>query len=111
MRVVNHRDFPGMHVSNGDTNFFLQFTAQGLLDALTRLQLATRKFPVAFIDLAHRAGGEQKLTIRPDQHPHGHFNHLAPDTAFTGLGYIGDQQFLRHCAVPVCCPAKSRANW
>ena len=105
MRVIDHLDFPGMHGTDGDADFFLQFAPQRLLDAFARFQLAAGKLPITLINLAGRAGREQELAIGPDQYAHRHLNHLAPRTALARLCRIGNQHLVSHCAVPACCPA------
>ena len=58
MRVVDQLDAPGMHSAYGDADLFLQLAAQRGFNALTTFELAPWEFPIAFVDLAGRAGGQ-----------------------------------------------------
>ncbi len=77
MGVIDAFGFPKRAVANGDANFFLQFTAQGLLHRFTCFEFATRKFPIACVHLANRSRGEQERAVVLDQHTHGHLHQAA----------------------------------
>ena len=114
MRVIDHLCFPDLRRADRDAQLFMQLPAQGLLDRLTRFEFATRKFPIACVDLALRARSQQKLPIGLQQYPDRHIDHgtfgLARAQGFALAIAVGHQQTCTHAA-PDSRPIMSRANW
>jgi len=92
VRVVDALGFPRLRTRNGDAQFLLQFAGQGLRHGFTRFDFAARKFPMACISFAGRAGGQQETPIGLEQHAHGHQGDGAISAAFArqlAIGHTG----------------------
>ena len=77
MRIVHKLDLPWLRSSDRDAELFVQLAAQCLLDRFTGFELAAGKFPVAGVDLAFGARGQQETPIAIDQHAHRHIDRRA----------------------------------
>ena len=91
MGVVHLLDPPDPGLSDGDADFLLQLTPQGLLHSFAFLQLAARKLPVAGIDLAVWPGRQQEGAIGTEQYADGHIDRLAVCPTLPGPVTIGHQ--------------------
>ncbi len=107
MRVVDALDAPRVHRADHDADLLEQLAPQRRLDRLARLDLAARELPVARVDLALGAAGEQEGAVLAHQHADGDFHLLAIRPA------LARPVAVRHKdpAHAGCRPAQSRANW
>ena len=101
MRIVNEFNTPSVHCTNVDTDFFLQFAAQGCFNRLTSFEFAARKLPVALIDLTGRTRCEKKFAIAAQQNPDGDIHHLTASAALARAVGVSHQ----HTHALVCWPA------
>ena len=67
---------PRRRVRNRQTEFFIEFARERLMNGFTLFKLAAREFPVTRIGLAFGAGTQQHPAVFTNKHADGHFNNV-----------------------------------
>src|SRR3989338_9645816 len=76
VRISEHACNPRIRCFDLDTQFLAQLTYQRMIRCLTRLNLATREFPIAGPDFAGGTLGEEEGDVRSLQHGGSDFAEL-----------------------------------